>query len=196
MKLYEISSTFAQLFEQYDAICSYEPEKNEQGQYVDGDGVVIEDLEAFRTEMGEAWFDTLEGIEGEFMDKAENIAVYIKELNSEAASMKVEEQKLHERRKVKENAVQHLKSYLLGEMEHINLKKIDSTFAKITYNAGRQSVNITDEKAFREWAQENRKDLLVYKAPEISKSAVMADIAAGKEIAYAEIVRKPFINIK
>lgn len=76
MKLYELSTTFLQLFEQLEEM--QEQENSESLQ--------------------EAWFDTLEGIEGEFENKAENIAIYIKSLLAEAKGIKAEEQALRARR--------------------------------------------------------------------------------------------------
>ena len=74
MKLYEISSEFQALFEQLEAISSYEPSKSDSGLYVDDDGCVIIDLEAYKEDMITALFDTLDGIEQELEIKAESIA--------------------------------------------------------------------------------------------------------------------------
>ena len=57
MKLYEISSNFQTLFEQLDAISSYEPSKTNSGLYADDDGNVIIDLEAYKEDMITALFE-------------------------------------------------------------------------------------------------------------------------------------------
>ena len=77
MKLYEYAAEFAELFDALD----------------DMDG---EDME-------QAWFDTLESIEAEFDDKAENVIAYIKELKAQAAALKEQEEAFKARRKSKEN---------------------------------------------------------------------------------------------
>ena len=59
MKLYDYAAEFAELFDSL------------------GDMAGDDDLE-------QAWFDTLESIEAEFEDKAENVAAYIKQLKGEA----------------------------------------------------------------------------------------------------------------
>ena len=69
MKLYEISNQFSNLFEQLDAISSYEPSKTNSGLYADDDGNVIIDLEAYKEDMITALFDTLDGIEQELERK-------------------------------------------------------------------------------------------------------------------------------
>ena len=91
MKLYESASMFAELFEKFDNICNFEPEKNELGEYIDAAGNVISDVNAYRQEIQEAWFDTLDGIEEDFEEKAENIAAFIKSLSAEAEDLKAEE---------------------------------------------------------------------------------------------------------
>ena len=52
--------------------------------------------------MQQAWFDTLDGMEQELVRKAENVAVYIKNMESEAKTLKAEEDKLKARRQAKE----------------------------------------------------------------------------------------------
>lgn len=196
MKLYELSEGFATLFEKYEEFANYEPEKDDQGNYIDSNGNIIEDIDAYRDTLIETWFDALEDLEEDFMCKAENIAVCIKSLNAEAEAIKAEERRLAERRKTKEKSIERLKEYVLIEMNHINLKKIDGIRAKITYSAGRNSVSITDEKEFCRWADSNRQDLLIYSDPKVCRSAVMTELSAGKDIPFASIVRKPYITIK
>ena len=53
MKLYEISNQFSNLFEQLEAISSYEPSKTNSGLYADDDGCVIIDLEAYKEKLAE-----------------------------------------------------------------------------------------------------------------------------------------------
>ena len=61
--LYDITGRFAELFDAFDAINDYEPDTNADGEYIDDDGEVIADLEAYKADMLTMWFDTLEGIE-------------------------------------------------------------------------------------------------------------------------------------
>ncbi len=61
----------------------YIPYKNEKGEFIDDDGNVIPDPEAAKTDMLNTWFDTMDGIESEFEQKAENIGAYIKQLEAE-----------------------------------------------------------------------------------------------------------------
>ena len=116
MKLYELSGLFDDLFDSFEDIDNYTPE----------DGEEIPDIDAFRERMREGWFDTLSAIEAEFDVKAENIACYIKNMNAEIKALKAEEDALKRRRKAFENSVERLKGYLLGSMNAIGRRKIDT----------------------------------------------------------------------
>ena len=135
MKLYELSTDFSRLFDDFDAICSYEPEKSESGDYIDDGGSIIEDLAAYRQELQEAWFDTLDGIEQEFEDKAENVAAYIKSLKAEADDLKEEEAALNRRRKVKENQIDRLKDAVEDMRRQLSEKNARILFLEDNNNA-------------------------------------------------------------
>ena len=197
MKLYELSTDFSRLFDDFDAICSYEPEKSESGDYIDDGGSIIEDLAAYRQELQEAWFDTLDGIEQEFEDKAENVAAYIKSLKAEADDLKEEEAALNRRRKVKENQIYRLKDYLLHSMMTINRTKIDTPKAKLSIRNNAESVQFDDEEQFiRLCLARGQDDYLRYKDPELNKTAVKKALQSGMEIDGASLIRTQSLIIK
>ena len=197
MKLYELSTDFSRLFDDFDVICSYEPEKNDNGDYVDDDGNVINDITAYRQELQEAWFDTLDGIEQEFEDKAENVAAYIKSLKAEADDLKEEEAALNRRRKVKENQIDRLKDYLLHSMMTINRTKIDTPKAKLSIRNNAESVQFDDEEQFiRLCLARGQDDYLRYKDPELNKIAVKKALQSGMEIDGARLIRTQSLIIK
>ena len=197
MKLYELSTVFSRLFDDFDAICSYEPEKSESGDYIDDGGSIIEDLAAYRQELQEAWFDTLDGIEQEFEDKAENVAAYIKSLKAEADDLKEEEAALNRRRKVKENQIDRLKDYLLHSMMTINRTKIDTPKAKLSIRNNAESVRFDDENEFITRCElAGADDFLRYKKPEIDKTEVKAALKRGEQIDGARLIRTQSLIIK
>lgn len=197
MKLYELTKDFAELFDQFDAICNYEPATNELGEYINDDGELIEDIEVIRHELLEAWFDTLTGIEDGFDIKAENIAAYIKNELAEVDAMKKEEAALAKRRRTKENQVERMKKYLLDSMNKIGRTKIDTPKAKISVKNNAESVKIDDEKGFITMCINNgRGDILRYKDPEINKTAVKKLLQSGEIIAGAELKRTQSLIIK
>lgn len=91
--------------------------------------------------------------------KMENTACYIKNLVSDVEAMKKEEDRLKNRRKVKENLIKRLQKYLNGYIENIyrdedgninftklNKFKLETPKAVISYRKS-ESVNVTDVKS-------------------------------------------------
>lgn len=196
MKLYELTREFDGLYEQLDAICDYEPEKDENGNYIDDDGNIIEDVAEYKNNMITAWFDTLEGIEGMFESKAENVVLYIKQLDYDTTAMKAEEKKLTARRKSRENAVESLKKYLLDNMQAIGRKKIETAKMAVSLKNNAPSTIIENEDEFISWAEKNNDSLLKYSKPTISKSKVKTLINSGETVPYAHLESKVSLIIK
>lgn len=63
-----------------------------------------------------ASFDDLEQLEAAYGDKLEACGVWVKNQQALADAMKSEEDNLRKRRKMVENAVERMKSYMLGSM--------------------------------------------------------------------------------
>lgn len=179
MKLYELSENYTELFESLESLTEDEdltPEEKEKREA--------------------AWFDTLEMLEEEFADKAENIAAYIKQLSAEAEMLKAQEKSFAQRRKAKEHHAERLKAYLLNGMQAMNLTKIDRPMARISVRNNAEAPHFADEPAFISWAQTNADDLLRYKMPEIDKTAVRKFLQAGGEIPSVSLVRSRSLIIK
>ena len=196
MKLYEITAEFADLFDRFDEIADYTPDTDEYGRYVTEDGDIIEDLEAYRQSYLTAWFDTLTSIEGEFNEKAENVAVYIKNLNAEIKAVKAEEKALKARRLSIEGQAKRMTDYLLRSMRAIGVKTIDMPRARMTLKLNPESVVIDNEGALIHWAMEHDDSILKYSEPEIKKNDVKALLRMGQQIPYAHLERKESVTIK
>lgn len=198
MKLYELSDTFRDLFDRYEAISTYEFDTDEQGRAIDDEGNVIPDADAARAEMVQAWFDTLEGIEEEFGDKAENILVFIKNLTAEVEEMKSEKSKLTARISAKEKQAERLKDYVVKCMDDIGVKKIDGIRAACSLRNNAESVEVTNDIEFINWAQANdRDDLLKYELPTIKKTPLKKELQQGaKGIPGVRLTRTRSLIIK
>lgn len=179
MKLYELSDTFRTLFDNLEA-AQTDPD------------ATTEDVEAYEN----AWFEGLCDIEEAFEDKAENIAAWCKELKAESAALEAEEKALRARRKAKERTAERLKAYLLGEMQTINLVKIDRPKARISIRNNAETAQFADESAFIEWAKVNADELLRYAEPEIAKTKVKDYLKAGHEIEGVTLGRTQSVIIK
>ncbi|MEE0874148.1 MAG: siphovirus Gp157 family protein [Ruminococcus sp.] len=196
MKLYELTEMFTELFEQFEDIENYIPDTDEDGNYIDGDGNIINDVVERKEQMFQAWFDTFDGIEGEFDLKAENTAVYIKSLTAMAAVIKNEEANLRAHRQRLDRQARRLKDYLFRSMEAIGRTKIEMPRAMITVRSNPESLVIENEGEFIRWAENNNASLLKYSAPEIRKSEVKKLMKDGAPVPFAHTERSRSLIIK
>ena len=143
----------------------------------------------------EAIADTLEAITLSIEDKADNIACLLKNLEAEVIAFKAEEARLAERRKAKEKTYDRIKEYLAENLQRVGLDKLETVRNKITFRKS-ESVEIGDEIAFIEWAENKRDDLLTYSAPKVNKTAIKKALKDGDEIVGASIVIRQNIQIK
>lgn len=197
MKLYEITGDFSDLYDSFIDIDAWEPDTDEDGRPIDENGDIIENVTAYKEAMFEAWFDTLEGIEELFEDKAVNVAVYIKNLRSEAEQLKAEKLKLEKRQSAKNKLAERLEKYLFDSMQKVKRTQIDRPQAKIRIKQNPESTVIENEQAFIKWAECNdRDDLLKYEQPSVKKTVVKALLKKKEEIPFAHLERKTVIEIK
>jgi hypothetical protein len=143
----------------------------------------------------EAIADTLEGIEGEIEIKVDNIACMLKNIAAEVAAFKAEEERLAERRKVKERLYERVKGYLSSEMLRVNLTKVETTRNKIGFRASK-SVTITDTDGFLAWAMTGHEELLSFSKPTPNKTEIKKALEGGADIFGAQLVTSQNIQIK
>ena len=195
--LYNLTGSFVDLYDRFDEIDSYEPDRDENGSPIDSDGNVIDDVVELKEAMLTAWFDTLDGIEEEFEIKAVNIAVIVKSIKAEAEQLKAEKLRLAKRQAQKERAAERLEQYLLNSMQAIGREKIDKPQAVIRVKKNPESTVIDNEKSFIEWAETNGyNDLLKYKDPEVKKKEVKDLLKRNVELPFVHLERKTKIDIK
>lgn len=143
----------------------------------------------------EAINDTLESIQSLLEDKADNIACMIKNTTAEVEAIKAEEDRLAERRKVKEKQIERMKAYLSEILIKNGVDKIETARNKITFRKS-ESVTVDNEAEFIEWAVHNNDEFLTYKSPTINKTAIKKAIANGVEVEGARIESKQNMQIK
>lgn len=152
MKLYELT-------EQYDEVINllYDGETDEQ-----------------------TILDTLESIEGEIEDKADNYAKIIKTMLAEAEAIKAEEERIHRRRMTIENRAKWLKDTLQANLEFIGKTKFKTVLFSfsVVSNGGVQPLAIS----------ENLGDIpnkyLIQQDPVVDKDAVRK-LLEEKEVEWA-----------
>lgn len=101
-------------------------------------------------------------------DKIENIACYIKNLNSDVFALENEIKTLSQRKKVKENQLKRIKEYLANFLKLKGIKKIETPKAVVSFRKSEQ-LEITDEEEAMEWC---RLRGFLKEKPEIDKTEV------------------------
>ena len=161
MSLYKISEEFVSAFENIE---------------VDENGEIL-DLSA------------LEEVDGEFDNKAENIALYIKNLSSMSAQIKGEEANLYGRRKSIDNKVDSLKQYLSGCMDRVGKDKLETPKCRVSFRSS-TAVKIENESDLPE------EFVKVTETKKPDKKALGEAIKAGREIDGVSLVTSRNIQIK
>lgn len=159
----------------------------------------------------EAFADTLEGLEGLLADKLDDCACAYKGLIAEAKEIKAEEAALAARRKVKENEAARLASYIdhcLKDSagEGVKPEKFETARNVLSYRAS-EAVDVPDVESVVKWIHSHdgvevggvtvkQNELLNFKLPDLSKTALKAALKAGLVIPGATVKRSFNLQIK
>lgn len=127
-----------------------------------------------------------EALQMERNEKIENIALWVKNLTSEAEALKAEEKAFYERRKSAENKAESLKRYLDSAL---NGQKFSTTKVAISYRKS-TSVDVLDIEKLPE---AYRKTVTTVSA---DKTAISAALKAGELVDGATLVEKNNLSIK
>lgn len=152
MKLYELTEEYLTLQEM-----AYDPEVDEQ-----------------------TLRDTLDGVFGEFEDKADGCAKIIVNAKADIEAIKAEEDRLRARRKHLESQNDWLKNYLMANMQAIGKEKIKTTLFNISVqkNGGKEPLVIVGS------LDDIPGKFLVPQPPVVNNDAVRA-LLAEKQVDWA-----------
>jgi hypothetical protein len=125
--------------------------------------------------------------------KVESVALWIKNLLSDADAFKAEKDAFTEREKAARNKADNLKQWLSTVLDG---QKFSTSKVQINFRSS-ESVEIEDEKKFVDWAWDNeRDDLLTYKDPTPNKTAIKQLLKSGKTLDGVSIVKNQNIQIR
>ena len=170
--LYELSDVFQEIYEKIEMIENMDFDTDADGNLIDGYGNVIENPDEYKTSLLEAWCNSVDDLKITFDEKAEWLAVCIKNIKADADKIAAEEKALKERQRAKERELGRMKDYLYSAMRNAGIEKIDMPKAKVSIRNNADSLVIDDEMGFVAWAQEHNDSLLKYSMPEIRKNDV------------------------
>lgn len=168
MKLYELSTQYAQLVDMMEAA---QVEGSEQL-----------DAEILR--------DTLDAIEEAFEAKADNIARIMAQLTATEEAIKAEVKRLSERAAIIGKQRESLKGYLFASMEAAKRDKFKTAFYNFTIRNNPASVQIVDESLI---PAEYIREIVERKT---DKKAIAEAIKSGSEVAGCTLVQSRTLVIK
>lgn len=146
---------------------------------IDGDNVVD-------TGTGEVLdLDALNQLHMEFGEKAENIAMFIRNLDAEAAALKEQKNIFAARQKAAERKRDSLKEYLAFCLEG---KPFKTDRVKVTFRKS-ESVQVVNPSAVPD-------SYLVYAAPTVNKVDVKKALKSGEEVPGCQLVTSNNIQVK
>lgn len=138
------------------------------------------------TETGEILdADKLNALQIEREEKLENVALWIKNLTSDAEALKAEKQAFADRQKAAENKAESLKKWLT---EALAGEKFKTTRVAVSFRKTK-SVQIADILLL-----DNK--FLKYAEPTADKVAIKKAIEAGQEVAGATLVENVSCSVK
>ena len=133
--------------------------------------------------------DTLESLSEAIEEKVENIAKVVKTLDSEAAAIKAEEERLAMRRRSLEGNAKRLKEYAQQSMELADIKKVKGEVFTLAIQKNPPSLHVIDEGLVP-------KDYFTVPAPVLDKKRLLTELKAGKEFDGVVIKQGQSLRIK
>lgn len=131
----------------------------------------------------------LNEVGGEIEEKAENIAILIKNLESDVEGFKKEEERLAAKRSSAENKIKGLKTYLDTTMRAVNKLKFKTKLFNFNIQNNAPSVEVLDEKSIP-------KEYFLEQEPKLDRKALLAALKEGKEIKGATIKQTKSLRIR
>jgi len=122
LKLYELTKMLTELEAELDNVVDV----------TDGQSVVKDEI-----------YSRLDQFGVQFEFKASQIAKMILNYESDMAQLKAEEDRLNSKRKVLDNRVEHLKSYLMGNMNELGIKTVNYEAVRVAIQDNPYSVGET-----------------------------------------------------
>ena len=135
--------------------------------------------------------DTMEGLEGEIEAKADGYARIIRNLTADVEGLKVEIERLNNRKRTIENNISSLKNRLEDSMIQIGKEKFKTELFSFNIQANPPAVVLDTEDINRIPAQ------YVGHEPKLDKKQMLADLKAGADLSgIAHLEQSRSLRIK
>lgn len=133
--------------------------------------------------------DTLEGLEGDIESKVEGTIKLIKSIEADEAGIKVEEERLYNRRKALENRRESIKKYLEGNLLAMGIDKVKTPLFTATIQNNPPSVKIVNEHLINSM-------YFNIPAPVIDKKLILLELKAGLTVEGVELQQTKSLRIR
>ena len=134
--------------------------------------------------------DTMEAIEGEIEEKADGYAMVMKELEAQELALKMETDRLTNRRLAISNNITCLKRGLEAAMRLTGKMKFKTTL--FSYNIQRNPASVVVDVPWEQLPE----DFLKYKDPDIDKTKLKKALQDGAEIDGVRLVQTESLRIR
>ena len=121
--------------------------------------------------------DTLEGLDGQLEDKADNYAKVIRQIESDVNGLKAEIERLQARKTAAQNNIDRMKANL--EQMMIATDKTKFKTELFSFGIQKNPAKVVMDEQYIENVPE---EYLKYKDPEIDRKKIAEDLKAGKDL--------------
>lgn len=134
----------------------------------------------------------LEACEGALQEKATNIAMLVRNLESTAEAISAAEKRMAERRKALEGRADRIRAWVLGQMVTSGIRKIECPLFTLAVRANPPSVVIHDENdvPIQYWRQPEPPP------PKPDRKLILADIKQGCVIEGCSVEQTQRLDIR
>ncbi|EAC4367919.1 siphovirus Gp157 family protein [Listeria monocytogenes] len=134
--------------------------------------------------------DTLDSIQENINDKAENIGKLVRMIEVDAAAFKAEKDRFAGKQKTAENKIKSLKLYLQSNMEALGTKKLKTELFSFNIQKNPISLKIDDEGGlYTDYVHQ-------VTSYEIDKEKLKQDLKLGKDVGTAHLEQSESLRIR
>ena len=136
--------------------------------------------------------DTLESLSGDLEVKATNVAMFVRNLEASAESIKAAEKQMAERRKAIESKAERIRNYLKDNMARTGITKIDCPYFALSLRNSPPAVEVinADEIPAQYF------DIPEPPAPVLNKNRLKDDLKNGVIVEGARLTQGSYLQIK
>jgi len=133
--------------------------------------------------------ELLEALQGNIQEKAKNVAMVIRNMETTADAIAEAEKAMYARRKSLERKIEWMKTYLLQNMEATGITKIESPYFLISLRNNAESLSVEPDAEIpaEYWKQPD---------PVLDKINLKKDIQLGVVVPGCSLIRKKSVTIK